>query len=146
MLIVRKKFFQLTVEAAKRSRTQTRETQGTRYQPGIIAAVAASLQALIVVVPTGIGRQKKLLPSYVLKDGQVGAGGELAQLEALLLRVHDDDDDQGHHLLLLLLDQLDQCVLVSTYLAAAALLRVAACCCCFELCVPKLRFTDNHQL
>ena len=85
-------------------------------KPGVIAAVAAGLQALIVVVPAGrrlLGRQEEFLRN-VLEDGKIGARGELAKLEALPLWIH---------LVELLLDQTDQGFpfLVVIFLATATL-------------------------
>ena len=101
-------------------------------QPGIIAAAAAGLEALIVVVPAGgrLRRQEELLGD-VLEDGEVGAGGELAQLEALPLRVH-------RHLLGQLLGE---GVLVSILLPAATLTLAESCC----FCCKKKKFPEIHQ-
>ena len=102
-------------------------------QPGIIAAAAAGLEALIVVVPAGrrlLRRQEKFLRN-VLEDGEVGAGGELAQLEALPLRVH-------RHLLGQLLGE---GVLVSILLPAVTLTLAESCC----FCCKKKKFPEIHQ-
>ena len=101
-------------------------------QPGIITAAAAGLQTLIVIVPAGgrLRRQEELLGD-VLEDGEVGAGGELAQLEALPLRVH-------RHLLGQLLGE---GVLVSILLAAATLTLAESCC----FCCKKKKFPEIHQ-
>ena len=63
-------------------------------RPGVIAAVTAGFKAFVVVVPTRrrLCRKEEFLAN-IFKDWKVGARGELAQLEALLLRVHPDQQD-----------------------------------------------------
>ena len=62
--------------------------------PGVIAAVTAGFKAFVVVVPARrrLCRKEEFLAN-IFKDWEVGAGGKLAQLEALLLRVHPDHQD-----------------------------------------------------
>lgn len=63
---------------------------------GRVAAAAARLKALkVILLAWVLGLPQEQALADVLKDGEVGAGGELAQLEGPLVGIHRGGGEEG---------------------------------------------------